>query len=69
MMEEIVFLVTEVPEGGHTARAVGLSLFTEAATLDELRLQVRDCVQCHFSGDKTPERILLQWTDGKTVDA
>ncbi len=41
-MNEIIFLVEEAPEGGYTARAVGQSIFTEAATIEELRNEVRD---------------------------
>ena len=34
-MNEIFFLTEEAPEGGYTARAQGLSIFTEAETMDE----------------------------------
>lgn len=47
-MEEFIFLVTEAPEGGLTARALGFSIFTEADDLESLREQVRDAVLCHF---------------------
>ena len=48
MDKEIVFLVEESPEGGFEARALGLSIFTEGETLDEIRENVRDAVRCHF---------------------
>jgi hypothetical protein len=48
-MNEVIFLVEEVPEGGYTARALGASIFTEADTLTELHAQVRDAVRCHFA--------------------
>ena len=47
-MNELIFLVEEAPEGGFTARALGESIFTEGETLEELRRNVRDAVQCHF---------------------
>jgi len=47
-VSEIVFLVEEAPEGGLTARALGASIFTEAETLEALRIAVRDAVACHF---------------------
>jgi hypothetical protein len=53
-MTELVFQVEEDPEGGYTARAVGASIFTEADTMDELRKNIRDAIQCHF--EKSEER-------------
>jgi hypothetical protein len=47
-MNEIIFLVEESPEGGYIARALGESIFTEAETLDALRVNVLDAVRCHF---------------------
>jgi hypothetical protein len=47
-MTELVFQVEEGPDGGSTARAVGESIFTEAETLEELRENIRDAVNCHF---------------------
>jgi hypothetical protein len=32
-MSEVIFVVEEAPEGGYTARALGVSIFTEADTL------------------------------------
>jgi len=47
-MNEIIFLIEEAVEGGFTARALGESIFTEADTLEALRQQVREAVNCHF---------------------
>ncbi len=47
-MTEIVFVVEEDPEGGFQAKALGASIFTQANTMDELRVNVRDAVHCHF---------------------
>ena len=48
MAKEIIFMVEEAPEGGYTAQALGYSIFTEAATWDELKEAVQDAVHCHF---------------------
>ena len=48
-------------EGGFTARALGQSIFTEAETLEKLRQQVRDAVQCHFDEGKAPKVIRLHF--------
>ena len=60
-MNEIIFLIEEAGEGGFTARALGESIFTEADTLDALRQQVREAVNCHFDGGKAPKVIRLHF--------
>jgi len=37
IVDELIFLVEEAPEGGYTARALGVSIFTEADTLRNLQ--------------------------------
>ena len=54
-MNELIFLVEDAPEGGYTARALGQSIFTEADSLEELRRNVRDAVQCHFDEGHAPK--------------
>lgn len=58
-MTEILFLAEQSPEGGYTARALGGSIFTQADTLPELRLMVRDAVRCHFDESDMPKVIRL----------
>jgi hypothetical protein len=60
-MNEIIFLIEEAGEGGFTARALGESIFTEADTLDALRQQVREAVNCHFDEGKAPKVIRLHF--------
>ncbi|MCC7421709.1 MAG: hypothetical protein IT428_15620 [Planctomycetaceae bacterium] len=60
-MTEILFLVKEADEGGYIARAIGASIFTEADTLDELRANVRDAVDCHFDAPGKPRLIRLHF--------
>ncbi|MCC6579475.1 MAG: 2-oxoisovalerate dehydrogenase [Phycisphaeraceae bacterium] len=58
-MSEILFLVEEAPEGGYIARAAGQAIFTEADTLEELRRNVREAVECHFDDGQAPAVIRL----------
>jgi len=58
-MTEILFSVVESAEGGLTARAVGHSIFTEAESLEELRQNVREAVECHFEAGQVPKLIHL----------
>jgi predicted RNase H-like HicB family nuclease len=60
-MNELIFLVEEATDGGFIARALGHSIFTEAETLEDLREQVRDAVQCHFDEGQAPKIIRLHF--------
>lgn len=51
-MEEVIFIVEESIEGGLIAKELGVSIYTEAETLEELRLAVKDAVLCHFDDEK-----------------
>ncbi|MBN8854179.1 MAG: 2-oxoisovalerate dehydrogenase [Sphingobacteriales bacterium 50-39] len=57
-MEELIFLVEESPEGGFLAKGLGVSIFTEADSMEELREMVKDAVRCHF-GDQKQRLIRL----------
>lgn len=57
---EILFVAEESPDGGFVARAVGVSIFTEAATLDALRANVREAVACHYESHSRPSVIRLR---------
>jgi predicted RNase H-like HicB family nuclease len=58
-VSEIIFLVEEADDGGYTARAVSESIFTDGDTLDDLRRNVREAVECHFDENKAPKIIRL----------
>lgn len=60
-MDEIIFVVEEAPEGGFTARSVGVSIFTEADDLPGLHTQARDAVRCHFEEGRAPKVIRLHF--------
>ena len=58
-MNEIIFLVEDALEGGFTAKAVGESIFTEADTIEQLKANIKEAVECHFEDDKKPKLIRL----------
>lgn len=59
-MSEIIFKITENgPDGGFTARALGHAIFTEADTLEVLRVNMREAVLCHFDEGQSPAVIRL----------
>jgi hypothetical protein len=53
--------VEDSSEGGFEARALNVSIYTEADTLDELRVMIKDAVECHFDEDKRPQIIRLHF--------
>ena len=55
-MQEIIFIVEESEEGGFNAKALGVSIFSEADTMEDLRKFVVDAVKCHF--DDELQRII-----------
>jgi hypothetical protein len=68
-MSEIIFVVEEAPEGGLIARAVGASIFTQAASMPELHDRVRDAVRCHFDQGSLPKLIRLHYVRDEVIAA
>ena len=58
-MNEVFFLVEEAVEGGYVAKALGEMIFTDGETIDELKENIKEAVQCHFDDDKMPKIIRL----------
>ena len=50
--KEIVFIVEEDPYGGYNANALGHNIFTQARTLPQLKLMIKDALLCHFDDDE-----------------
>ena len=59
-MDEITFIAEADPDCGYRARAVGQSIFAQAATIDDLKAAVIDAVKCHFDEGDMPRHIRLQ---------
>jgi len=66
---EIIFSVQESPEGGYEARALGYSIFTQADSMDELKLNLREAVRCHFDEGKAPPVIRLHMVKDEVISA
>lgn len=50
-MQEIIFVINESIEGGYEAQALGMPIFTEGETWDELKNNIIEAVTCHFDDD------------------
>jgi hypothetical protein len=51
-MEEIIFVVEESHEGGYVAKGLGISIYTQGDTMEDLKTAVIDAVRCHFDDQK-----------------
>ena len=69
MTREILFIVSDSPEGGFEARALGHSIYTEADTQEELRDMVRDAVAVHFEAGARPSMIRLHFVREEVLAA
>jgi predicted RNase H-like HicB family nuclease len=58
MSTEIIFEVTEDPDCGFSASALGYGIHTQGDTADELRAAVRDAVSIYFDDPATAPRII-----------
>ena len=65
MMSEIIFEVSEDEiEGGYSASALGYGIHTEGETLEELRRNVREAVDCYFDPAMERPRIIRLFSTG-----
>lgn len=58
-MSEIVFNIECCEEGGFVAKAVGFPIFTEGETLQELKENIVEALQCHFDPQELPHTLRL----------
>ena len=66
---EIIFSVQESPEGGYEARALGHAIFTQADSMEDLKITLRDAVKCHFDEDSRPQVIHLHMVKDEVIPA
>jgi hypothetical protein len=66
-MSEVIFLVEEALEGGLVARSLGQSIFTEAESMEELKVNIKDAVLCHFEEDSLPKVIRLHYVKDEVM--
>lgn len=69
MSSEIIFIIEESPEMGYEARALDYSIYTEADTIEEIKLMIRDAVQCHFNEKDMPKLIRLHFVKEEIMAA
>ena len=57
----INFIAEQDESGGFSARAVGISIFTEADTFDDLKKNIHEAVECHFEDGAAPADITVTY--------
>jgi predicted RNase H-like HicB family nuclease len=58
-MTEIIFDVREDEvDGGYTASALGVGIHTQGETLEELRANVKDAVDCYFDETMVAPKVI-----------
>lgn len=66
---EIIFVVEEDLEGGFNARALSEPIFTQGESVEELRTNIKDAVDCHFEPDAKPKMIRLHFVSEEVLAA
>lgn len=67
-MTELLFIVTEQPQGGYVAQAAGSDLATSGATRDELLRNLKQVVVGRFDGrPDAPKLIHLHYVRDETI--
>lgn len=67
MASEIIFYIEESLDGGFEARALGFDIFTDGGTEDELKINIRDAVHCHFDEGEAPQIIKLHFVKEEAI--
>jgi len=58
-MSELVFEVTQEPDGGYIAEALGENIVTEADTWEALRSNVIEAVEAYYFEEPKPAQVRL----------
>jgi len=64
---ELVFEVTEEPQGGYSAECLSENIFTQGETWQDLRANVNDAVKGFFFDGRMPPTTRLLFRRGKNA--
>ena len=68
-MDELVFEVTQEPDGGYTAECLSEDIFTQADTWEELRHNAMEAVNGYYFDSTPPKVIRLHLVRDEVVSA
>lgn len=60
-MNEIIFNIEEDLINGYVAKAVNHSIYTQGDTIEELKENIKDAIQCHFENVDIPQVVRLKF--------
>ena len=60
-MNELIFIVEESVDGGYEAKAIGESIFTQGEDLEDLKVQIKEAINCHFEENCMPKMVRLHF--------
>ena len=65
-MTEIVFQVTEdEADGGYTASALGYGIHTQGDSIEKIRRNVKEAVECYFDDSMPRPRLIRLHSDAQ----
>jgi len=67
MNNEIIFYIEESFDGGYEAKALGHPIFTDGETVEELKINIKDAIHCHFKEGETPQIIRLHFVREEAI--
>lgn len=69
MENEIIFIVEDSLEGGFEAKAIGHSIYTQADSFEELKINIKEAVGIHFDAAEMPKLIRIHYVKDEVIAA
>lgn len=66
-MTSVTFIIDEIFTGGYTAKAMGVSILTEAESYEQIKENIKKAVHCHFESDELPKVIKLHFVKEEII--
>jgi predicted RNase H-like HicB family nuclease len=66
-MKEVTFFVKESEEGGFTAKCLEYAIFTEGESVDDLRRNIREAIECYFGDEIKPKFAHLHFVKDEVI--
>jgi predicted RNase H-like HicB family nuclease len=67
-MKEITFLIHEAEEGGYYAEAIGVGIFAEGESMDELKKSIKSGIERYYeNADDIPAFAHLHFVKDETM--
>jgi len=58
-MEPISFIINNAEEGGYFAEALGVGIFAEGETIDDLERNIKSGIDCYYADDTVRSFTLI----------